>query len=85
MVIISSDNWRKEIGNVCEATRRVELEYEDSFLLTICVFFFQRKNENARETFIFYIKIKVIKKKGKKFFFESFSLKCNKSMDEFGE
>lgn len=54
MVIISSDNWRKEIGNVCEATRRVELEYEDSFLLTICVFFFQRKNENARETFIFY-------------------------------
>lgn len=83
MVIISSDNWRKEIGNVCEATRRVELEYEDSFLLTICVFFFQRKNENARETFIFYTWY--LKKKGKKFFFESFSLKCNKSMDEFGE
>lgn len=43
MVIISSDNWRKEIGNVCEATRRVELEYEDSFLLTICVFFFLKE------------------------------------------
>lgn len=66
MVIISSDNWRKEIGNVCEATRRVELEYEDSFLLTICVFFFQRKNENARETFIFYTWY--LKKKEKNFF-----------------
>lgn len=83
MVIISSDNWRKEIGNVCEATRRVELEYEDSFLLTICVFFFSKEEwKCARDFYFLYV---IFKKKGKKFFFESFSLKCNKSMDEFGE
>lgn len=55
MVIISSDNWRKEIGNVCEATRRVELEYEDSFLLTICVFFFKGRMK-MRERFLFFIR-----------------------------
>lgn len=56
MVIISSDNWRKEIGNVCEATRRVELEYEDSFLLTICIFFFFKGRMKMRERLLFFIR-----------------------------
>lgn len=70
MVIISSDNWRKEIGNVCEATRRVELEYEDSFLLTICVFFFSKEEwKCARDFYFLYV---IFKKKRKKIFFREF-------------
>lgn len=64
MVIISSDNWKKEIGNVCEASRiRI---WRFIFINDLYFFFSKEEWKCARDFYFLYVIFK--KKKEKNFF-----------------